>query len=580
MTVAQRVRQYLDEYRVALDARHAGPALVAVVAMMLLSAALDLLGVGLVAPFVARVLGQPVDALPAAVRAAANGLSLTALGAVIVAVFAGKSVLAYRLQRRIVYFSERHRARLMTRLLSAYLAKPYEFHLQRSASGLINTLFWHTAHYSGSTLASSLRLLTDGLVLVLLVTLLWTISALATSLLLVFLGVVFVTTAWWVRHEYTRIAVQLAESQRAALAAVQNSIGAFREIRVLGSADVFRDVAATAAGQIADAAARQNALNTVPKAAVEFSLVSFLVVLSLMTMQGGQAAQVLAPVLGAMAVAGMRLVPIATALLGNLNNLRSSRLALREIAIDLRAERVAKDAPTLTSPSPPEQFEAIRWRDVSYRYPGAVRDSLERINLRVARGQVLGIRGRSGAGKSTLVDLLLGLLEPTSGTIEADGRAVSLADPAWHHRCAYIPQDVFLITGSVRDNILFGSALDEARLQRALQRSRVDAFLPQLVAGLDSHVGERGISLSGGQRQRIAIARALYHDRDVLVMDEATSALDSETEDEIIAAVRELRGDRTVVLVAHRERMLAACDRVIALHEGRNVHVADGVEVE
>ncbi len=577
-TWRHRVKQYVDDYRVVLDARRAAPGLVGVTALMLVATSLDLLGIGLVAPFVALVVGSDAQQLPRSMAWLAGHFSLTNLGLVVVAVFVAKSILSHRLQKHIVRFAETHRARLMTRLLASFLARSYEMHLRQPTAARVTTLFWHTAQYSGSTLASSLRVVTDGLVLTAVAAMLWLISPLATMMLAGFLGVVSVAVAGWVRRELAESSQRLARAQSAALTAVENSMGAFREIRVLGTADAFRAALARAVGDMADAAARQHSAHFVPRVAVETALVAFLVALSLYSLRSGSGAQ-LVPVLGAMGVAAMRLMPIATSLLSSFNNLRASRLALSEIARELR-EAPALDESTTTAHASEgaSTFKTLSLREIGYRYPDAERDSLLDVSLDLRHGEVLGIAGRSGAGKSTLIDVMLGLLTPRRGEVRVDGEAISLDRAQWHAQCAYIPQDVFLIAGSLRDNITFGRAEPRpGALADALRQARLEELIARLPQGVDTVLGERGQGLSGGQRQRVAIARALYHERDLLVMDEATSALDAETEAEVVAAIAALRGRRTVVVVAHRPSMLAACDRVIHLEEGRVIATPERV---
>jgi ABC-type multidrug transport system fused ATPase/permease subunit len=561
------LRAWWADYRVALDATRARGPLASMFVLMLFAALLDLFGIGLVAPFVGLVMGQGSEGLPAPLRELAGTVSIEGLGLAIVAVFVAKSVVAYRMQRRIVRFAEAHRARLMTRLLQAALARPYVEHLRKPTTAHLNTLFWHTAQYAGSTLAGSLRLLTDFVVLAAVVLLLLGIDPVATALLAVFLGSVVVGTGALVRHELARSARAVADGQARALGVVQDSLGAFREIRILGAEQAFEAALAQAARGLADATARQNAIHQVPRAAVETALVVFLVAVSLYALRSGPDAGALLPVLGAMGVAAMRLLPIATSLLSGVNNLRASRLALAEVAAALRAApRVDLGS---AAPPPAAAWTSLALEGIGFRYPGASEDALSDLSLALRRGEILGIAGRSGAGKSTLVDLLLGLLAPTAGTIRADGMATALDHPDWQGRCAYIPQDVFLVAGSLRDNILFGDVEDAPRLARAVRLARLDELVQRLERGLDTPIGERGVGLSGGQRQRVAIARALYRERGLLVMDEATSALDARTEAELVATLQSLRGQCTVIVVAHRPALLDACDRTVELAGGR-----------
>jgi ABC-type multidrug transport system fused ATPase/permease subunit len=180
--------------------------------------------------------------------------------------------------------------------------------------------------------------------------------------------------------------------------------------------------------------------------------------------------------------------------------------------------------------------------------------------------------GPTGCGKTTLVDVVLGLLEPTSGVVLVDGRVLAGRVREWQGQIGYVPQDIYLADDTIRRNVAFGipdDQIDEAAVRRAVGAAQVQEFVDRLPAGLDTFVGERGVRLSGGQRQRIGIARALYHDPAVLLLDEATSALDYETEEAVIKAVDVLRGQRTIMVIAHRLTTLRGCDEVFAMRHGR-----------
>jgi ABC-type multidrug transport system fused ATPase/permease subunit len=211
---------------------------------------------------------------------------------------------------------------------------------------------------------------------------------------------------------------------------------------------------------------------------------------------------------------------------------------------------------------------------VAYRYPAAEAQGLEGISLTIRAGEKIGIVGSSGAGKTTLADLVLGLLGPTAGQMLVDGVVITEDNVrAWQRSVGYVPQDIFLTDSSIAENIALGSApeeIDHARVRRAAEIARLDRFIrEELPRGYDSMVGERGVRLSGGQRQRIGIARAMYHDADLIVFDEATSALDNVTEPEEMEAIANLPGDKTVLIIAHRLTTLQNCDRILMLEHGR-----------
>jgi len=256
------------------------------------------------------------------------------------------------------------------------------------------------------------------------------------------------------------------------------------------------------------------------------------------------------------------------------NELRHNSASLSVVHDGLRQLEPARpDVRQDTGPAERLAFaQAITLSDVVYRYPGASRPALDGVSLTIARGEALGIVGTTGSGKSTLMDVILGVLKPDQGAICVDGINVHRDLAAWQLNLGYVPQSVFLLDASVAENIALGIAprdIDPARLEQAVWAAELGQLVARLPQGLDTAVGERGARLSGGERQRIAIARALYGEPDVLMMDEATSALDNATEATVVAAVEALKGDRTIVMIAHRLSTVRRCDRIVFLKDGR-----------
>jgi len=223
-------------------------------------------------------------------------------------------------------------------------------------------------------------------------------------------------------------------------------------------------------------------------------------------------------------------------------------------------------------PEPSVEFAASVGCDhVSFVYADAPRAALQDVNIVIRRGESVGIVGPTGAGKSTLVDVLLGLLTPTSGRVLLDGEDLRGKERAWQRQVGYVPQDPYLLDDTLRRNIAFGvpdSVIDEQRVARASALAQLDEFVRQLPEGIETVIGEDGVRLSGGQRQRVAIARALYQDPAVLVFDEATAALDNQTEREVTRAIAALHGQRTLIVIAHRLSTVEDCDRLIFLQDG------------
>jgi ABC-type multidrug transport system fused ATPase/permease subunit len=209
--------------------------------------------------------------------------------------------------------------------------------------------------------------------------------------------------------------------------------------------------------------------------------------------------------------------------------------------------------------------------NVAYRYPNAPEESLKQVSLQIKRGQSIGLIGRSGAGKTTMVDVILGLLMPQSGDIRVDGVSIYEDIRAWQNLVGYVPQSIFLMDDTLEKNIAFGvptDAIDRQRLYAAVESAQLSELVESLPDGLRTVMGERGIRLSGGQRQRVGIARALYHQREVLVLDEATAALDNETEKLVSESIKALGGAKTIIIIAHRLSTIEHCDCIYLMEKG------------
>jgi ATP-binding cassette subfamily C protein len=210
-------------------------------------------------------------------------------------------------------------------------------------------------------------------------------------------------------------------------------------------------------------------------------------------------------------------------------------------------------------------------RDLSYNYPASQQAALTGISLVIDKGQSVAFAGTSGAGKTTLANMVLGLLTPTRGNIFADDQSIFDDLSAWQSIIGYVPQSIYLLDASVRNNIAFGLKEDETNekmIRDAVKTAKLESFIAGLPNGLETVIGENGVRLSGGQRQRLGIARALYHEPEILVLDEATSSLDPETEKEVSNAIEAMSGKKTMIIIAHRLSTIQKCDRIYYLKNG------------
>jgi len=272
-------------------------------------------------------------------------------------------------------------------------------------------------------------------------------------------------------------------------------------------------------------------------------------------------------------LAGFKLLPAFQQVYTSLSNIRGNLSAFDAVRDDLRAsslDTVNRVIPTDEHLAPTKD---IRLDNVVFSYPGKEEPALKNIDITIPANRVIGLVGASGSGKSTAIDLLLGLMAPQQGQLLVDGEPITEENVrAWQNSLGFVPQSIFLADSSIRENIAFGlppEAVDEDKVNRAANMAHLDELLAELPNGLDTRVGERGVQLSGGQRQRIGIARALYHDADVLILDEATSALDGITEKLIMDAIHDFSGKKTIIMIAHRLATVRQCDSIYLLEHGR-----------
>ena len=279
--------------------------------------------------------------------------------------------------------------------------------------------------------------------------------------------------------------------------------------------------------------------------------------------------------LGAIGIAAVRILPSVSTLTNAMNGLVYMRPSL-EAAYDnlMEADRyqlLAEEMESEEKESKTTKFSSkIEVDQIFWRYQDNLPLVLEALDIEICKGESVALIGESGAGKSTLADILLGLLKPERGNVTVDGTDIFSIQSSWSKMIGYVPQMVFLIDDTIRRNIAFGipeQEIEDEKVWHALEQAQMRFVVENMEGGLDAIVGERGIKLSGGQRQRIAIARALYHDPDILILDEATSALDTDTESAVMEAIDALQGRKTLVIIAHRLSTIQNCDKVYEIKD-------------
>ena len=470
-------------------------------------------------------------------------------------------------QNRVAY---NFGARLSSDLGRGYLSMPYAFHLQRNSSALIRNSYQAVDELVHQIYLPLVRIVAESILVLAMLSLLIVLAPVATALAVLLLGGAALALAMVIQPRLKRLGERAHRIQKETLGLLQQSLHGIRDIKILGRERSFSDQYERGRLKLSRIKYLRATAAVLPRDVLETTLTLFILVFFALSIIGGVGTESVLSVLGLFAYAGLRLQPALHTIVSGINNLKFASAPLDDIAADIASIRA-----TMRRPQARETLELRdRWdvEEVSFTYEGADRPALEEVTLTIAPGEVVGICGPTGGGKTTLVDVMTGLLEPTSGRVSVDGRDLREYDREWQRNLGVVPQMVFLTDESLRHNIALGvprREVDETAVREAVELAQLSSFVDSLPAGLDTVVGERGVRVSGGQRQRIAIARALYRRPQVLIFDEGTSALDNQTEAEVMRALERLRGDHTIVLVAHRLSTVRNCDRIVFLDKGR-----------
>jgi ABC-type multidrug transport system fused ATPase/permease subunit len=570
-----------------------------------LSSVLEALGIGLIGPFL-NLASNPdsLHKIPLLQWAylqldlQSSSQFIPILGIGIAIIFCLKSVLYFFSQKYILSFSFNQGAILKSRLLKAYLTVPYTFYLRKNTASIINNIITETLWFTHGCMLPLLSWIANLTVVLVLVLLLAKTDLVLLVLILAILLPTFLLF-YQLRNLFKKWGQEASIANQETIRVINHGLGGLKETRVIGCETYFQQQMEEQAQRGAKAASSASSFQKLPRIAIETCLILFLVIfISVSQLFFEQNIQEVTSILAVFAVASMRLIPAASQLVQGMGEMQNKSYCVDQLYLDLKEiEKEKANQPwestlgvtggNLSSfncgKNQAMSFaERVELNEVTYRYPDTSEPAINKVSLSLKKGQSIALIGKSGAGKTTLVDVILGLLQPESGEISVDGASIYDNIRSWQNLIGYIPQSIFLIDDTVERNIAFGvpdGSLDRARIERAIKAAQLEELIEQLPDGIKTMVGERGIRLSGGQRQRIGIARALYHEREILVLDEATSALDNETEKLVSEAIRSLAGTKTLIIIAHRLSTVEHCDRIYLLEKGRIVQSGTYQEV-
>ncbi len=551
---------------------------IALTVVILVGSVFELLGVSSVVPFVNAVISPDVMWSNRYVRQIADMFHITTdtelivlCGIFIILVFIIKNVYLIFSSRFQIYFRYGIVKELSVKLLDAYIHRPYTYFLEVNSSEVMRGITSDVDSVSnilGDVFNICVQVFSVFLIGIYLISL---DSFMALGVLLLggisFFGIIFI-----VRRKIKKMGEKAREATAAQYQVAYQAIHGIKEIKVMDRSRYFVDAYAVVADKSKKARSTNELINVMPERLIESVCIAGIIgIVCIRVLLGIESAAFISSLAG-FGMAAFRLLPAIARITGYISGIIYGRPALEATYENLKGVECCEESrPDSFARELPFQ-KKICIDAVSWKYKETMEMVLERLSMDIHKGEAVAFIGSSGAGKTTLADIILGLLPPLHGAVMMDGTDILTIKPAWAKTIGYIPQSVFLIDDTIRNNVAFGlpeTEIDDNKIWQALEQAQIKDFVEALPNQLETQVGERGVRFSGGQRQRVAIARALYYDPEILVMDEATSALDNETETALMESIDALHGKKTLITIAHRLSTIRNCDKIYEIRGGR-----------
>lgn len=558
--------------------------MVIIVFLMLIGAVLETMSVSLVVPLMTALMQEDFMENNEIVQLVCRmlhiqdtkGFVLLAIGAMIL-VFIVKDVFLffeYYVQTR---FTCNNRVATQRKLMEVYLNRPYEYFLNASSGEIMRVIKADTAG-TFNLLNVTMTFFTEGIVAIALVVAIIIVDPMMAMMIAALLVVVMLIVFLIVKPMLRRAGQDYQYNNAVANMWILQAIEGVKEMKVANKEKFFVEEYTAYSSKAVNSEKTQTVLGTAPRLIIEAVVVSGMLLYIGVMVLNGKDVSTLLPQISAFAVAAVRLLPSANRMSASLNTITFTEPQLDKCIENLRvADEFVKEDAARQAKKPVATDKLTLEKEcglyqVEFAYPNVEKKVLDKADMVIPVGKSIGIVGTSGAGKTTAVDILLGLLEPQKGKIKTDENDIQSNYDDWLRHLAYIPQTIYMLDGTIRENVAFGfhdEAIDDTEVWRALEEAQMADFVKSLPEGLETSIGERGVRLSGGQRQRIGIARALYTNPELLIFDEATSALDNETEAAIMESINSLHGKKTLIIIAHRLTTIESCDMVYRVENGK-----------
>ena len=546
--------------------------------VIVIGALFELLGVTAVLPFITMALSpntlnknETLRALYDFLHMSSPTIFLAVLAGILICIYLVKNIYLVYMSHSIYKFTYSNQRKLADRLLKCYLEQPYSFFLNQNSAVLIQNIGTDVVQFYEIILCS-MQLIVEVIVCCLLTGYLF-ITDKSISIGVVVILIMFFLLFFKVIKKKIKLQGEIVRKNRQGQTKwLMQSFGGIKETKIAQKEDYFLGRFDAEYESFAKNHCSYQTLAYLPKPAMETVVIGALLFVVMIKLLRGVDSVYFVSTMSVFAVAAYRLLPSFNRISGYLSRIMFDKASIDAVYNDLKlVEQLEEKRKSVKEEGKLTFNNEVTVNDISYRYPNTENDVLSKVSLNIPKNKSVAFVGPSGAGKTTLADIILGILYQQSGSIEVDGVSVPEDSVEWKKKLGYIPQVIFLIDDTIRNNIAYGIGkddIDEKRIDEVIEEAQLKDFIDTLPEGLDTVIGERGVRLSGGQRQRIGIARALYNDPEILVLDEATSALDTETETAVMEAIDSLSGKKTLIIIAHRLSTIENCDIVYEVKDG------------
>ena len=558
--------------------------LIIILFMILVSSFLDLIGISSILPIVSLL------SAPDASTAIENNLFLKLLSSIfqttevfklsilslllIILIYLVKVVYSFLLVYVNARFTMSFNRRLRERLMRVYLAMPYEFHHQNNSSALIRKSTYDVDLFTRA-IEGLLNFVVKSFTMIIIVVYLFVTSYIAMLIIGGLLTIFALFIILFLRKRTRVLGREIQKYNNYNYQYLSQSFNGIKESKISNTEDFFVNQYTRNIGTINQLTLRRTMYTNVPSNTLEFiGITGMVIALLIIVLIGDTADYQIISMFSVFAYAVIKLLPCVTTVTSYFNDFAFYSSSVNSIYNDLQEVEILENDIETSGPHEHLEFNNnVTINNVSFSY----KDDPDRlvvsdISFKIDRNTSVAISGKSGAGKTTLVDIILGLLKPTSGAVLCDGVDINSNVKGWRDNISYVPQNIYLMDDTIRNNIVFGvnaNNIDDRKIWEALDKAQLREFVEQSPKGLDTVIGERGIRLSGGQRQRIGIARAFYRNTNIVVLDEATSALDYETEKNILDHISQYSKDHTLIIITHRLNTIESCDYIYRIVDGK-----------